>query len=92
MGKLINIGFGNVINSQTVVAVVSPDSAPIKRFIQNARDKGLVVDATQGRKTQGVIVTTSDYIILSALLPETIAGRLNADKTVQDKAGEEDEQ
>ena len=92
MGKLINTGFGNVINSQTVVAVVSPDSAPIKRFIQNARDKGLVVDATQGRKTQGVIVTTSDYIILSALLPETIAGRLNPDKTVQEKAGEEDEQ
>ena len=92
MGKLINIGYGNVINSQTVVAVVSPDSAPIKRFIQNAREKGLVVDATQGRKTQGVIVTTSEYIILSALLPETIAGRLNPDRSLQDKTGEEDEQ
>ena len=93
MGRLINIGFGNVINSQTVVAVVSPDSAPTERFIQHAREKGLVVDATQGRKTQGVIVTTSDYIILSALLPETIAGRMNPDRSLpQEKAGEEDEQ
>lgn len=92
MEKLINIGYGNVVNAQTVVAVVSPDSAPIKRFIQNARERGLVVDATQGRKTQGVIVTTSDYIILSALLPETIAGRMNPDKSLQEKTGEEDEQ
>ena len=91
MGKLINIGYGNVINSQTVVAIVSPDSAPIKRFIQSARDAGRVVDATQGRKTKGVIVTTSDYIILSALLPETIAGRLNPEKTLQSRLEEEDE-
>lgn len=91
MGKLINIGYGNVINSQTVVAIVSPDSAPIKRFIQSARDAGRVVDATQGRKTKGVIVTTSDYIILSALLPETIAGRLNPEKSLQSRLEEEDE-
>ena len=91
MGKLINIGYVNVINSQTVVAIVSPDSAPIKRFIQSARDAGRVVDATQGRKTKGVIVTTSDYIILSALLPETIAGRLNPEKTLQSRLEEEDE-
>ena len=91
MGKLINIGYGNVINSQTVVAIVSPDSAPIKSFIQSAREAGRVVDATQGRKTKGVIVTTSDYIILSALLPETIAGRLNPDKSLQNRVDEEDE-
>ena len=91
MGKLINIGYGNVINSQTVVAIVSPDSAPIKRFIQSARDAGRVVDATQERKTKGVIITTSDYIILSALLPETIAGRLNPDKSLQSRMEEDDE-
>lgn len=91
MGKLINIGYGNVINSQAVVAIVSPDSAPIKRFIQSAREAGRIVDATQGRKTKGVIVTTSDYIILSALLPETIAGRLNSDKSLQNRMDEEDE-
>ena len=89
--KLINIGFGNMINAHRLVAIVSPDSAPIKRFIQSARDAGRVVDATQGRKTKGVIVTTSDYIILSALLPETIAGRLNPDKSLQSRMEEDDE-
>ena len=89
--KFINVGFGNMIAADRVVALANPDSAPIKRFIQSARDAGRVVDATQGRKTKGVIVTTSDYIILSALLPETIAGRLNPDKSMQNRMEEEDE-
>ena len=67
MAKLINIGFGNVVNSRKIVAVVSPDAAPVKRMIQ--------IDATQGRKTKAVIVTSDDYIVLSALQPETIARR-----------------
>ena len=75
MGRLINVGYGNVVNVDKIVSIVSPDSAPIKRMVQNAKDEGTAVDATQGRKTQGVIVTDSGYLILSALLPETIAGR-----------------
>lgn len=75
--KLINIGFGNMVLSSRIVAIVSPDSAPIKRIVQEARDKGNLVDASYGRKTKSVIVTDSDHIILSAIYPETIAGRLN---------------
>ena len=70
--KLINIGFGNV-----VVAVVSPDSSPIKRIIQDARDKGTLIDATYGRRTRAVIITDSDHIILSAIQAETIANRIH---------------
>lgn len=73
--KLINIGYGNVVNSDKVISVISPESAPIKRMIQNAKDMGYAVDATQGRKTKSVIITDSHYIILSALVPDTIAGR-----------------
>ena len=79
MSKLINIGYGNVMNVDKIVAVVSPDSAPIKRLVQAAKDAGTAVDATQGRKTKGVIITDSDRIILSALLPETIAGRCQSE-------------
>ncbi|MCI8674678.1 MAG: DUF370 domain-containing protein [Lachnospiraceae bacterium] len=75
LGRLINIGYGNMVNFDKIVSVVSPESAPIKRMVQTAKDKGTAIDATQGRKTQGVIITDCDYIILSALLPETIAGR-----------------
>ncbi len=75
MSKLINIGFGNMMNADRIVAVVSPDSAPVKRLVQNARDAGQAVDATQGRKTKGVIITDTERIVLSALLPETIAVR-----------------
>ncbi len=75
MSKLINIGYGNVMNADKIVAVVSPDSAPIKRMVQAAKDAGIAVDATQGRRTKGVIITDSERIILTALLPETIAGR-----------------
>lgn len=71
---LINIGYGNVVNSDKIIAVISSDSAPAKRLVQGAKDKGTAIDATQGRKTKAVIVTEG-YIILSALLPDTIAGR-----------------
>ncbi len=75
--KLINIGFGNMVSANKIVAVVSPESAPIKRLIQETRDKGLLIDATYGRKTRAVIITDSDHIVLTAVQPETIANRLN---------------
>ena len=73
--KLINIGFGNMVSAERLVAVVSPESAPIKRIINDARDKGQLVDATYGRKTRAVIISDSGHIILSAIQPETVAGR-----------------
>lgn len=76
MAKLINIGFGNVVNSRKIVAVVSPDAAPVKRMIQSIKGTRSLIDATQGRKTKAVIVTSDDYLVLSALQPETIAGVL----------------
>lgn len=75
MAKLINIGFGNVVNSRKIVAVVSPDAAPVKRMVQNIKGTRSLIDATQGRKTKAVIVTSDDYLVLSALQPETIARR-----------------
>ena len=75
--KLINIGFGNMVSASRLVAVVSPESAPIKRMIQESKDKGNLIDATYGRKTRAVIVTDSDHIILSAIQPETEGKRLN---------------
>ena len=74
--KLINIGFGNMVSASRLVAIVSPESAPIKRIISDARDKGQLVDATYGRRTRAVIITDSGHIILSAIQPETVAGRL----------------
>ena len=74
--KLINIGFGNMVCANRLVAIVSPESAPIKRIIQDARDKGALVDATYGRRTRAVIITDSDHVILSAVQPETVANRL----------------
>ena len=86
--KLINIGFGNMISANRLVAVVSPDSAPIKRMVQEARERGKLIDASYGRRTRAVLVTDSDHIILSALQPETVAGRLNGR---EEAAGEEEE-
>ena len=74
--KLIHIGFGNIVISDRVVAIISPESAPIKRIIREAEENGKLVNATYGRKTRAVIVTDSDHIILSALQPETISNRL----------------
>ena len=73
--RLINIGFGNLVNADRLVAAVSPESAPIKRMVQDARDRGAVVDATYGRRTQAVLIMDSDHIVLSAFAPETILGR-----------------
>lgn len=78
--KLISIGFGNVVIASRLVAVVSPDSSPIKRIIQDARDKGTLIDATYGRRTRAVIITDSDHIILSAVQAETIANRIRSNR------------
>ena len=88
--KLINIGFGNMVSANRLVAIVSPESAPIKRIIQNARDQNTLIDATYGRRTRAVIITDSDHVILSAVQPETVANRL-ADRDVDDGEEELDE-
>lgn len=88
--KLINIGFGNIVSANRLVAIVSPESAPIKRIIQEARERGMLVDATYGRRTRAVIITDSDHIILSAVQPETVAHRLN-NKEADVPAEEEEE-
>ncbi len=85
--KLINIGFGNMINAQRLVAIVSPDSAPIKRIIQECKERGTLIDATQGRRTRAVIIMDSDHVILTYLQCETVANRLDSD---QDDICEED--
>ena len=74
--KLINIGFGSLVSTRRLVAVVSPDSAPIKRLAQEARERGVLIDATYGRRTQAVLIMDNDHVVLSALSPEAIAGRL----------------
>ena len=73
--KLVNIGFGNIVSADRLIAIVSPESAPIKRTIQEARSKGRLIDATYGRRTRSVLITDSDHVILSAVQPETVAGR-----------------
>ncbi len=77
MNRLINIGYGNMVNSSKIISVINADSSPIRRMVQNAREEGLVIDATQGRKTQGILIMENGFIVLSALLPETLAGRFN---------------
>lgn len=74
--KLINIGFGNMVSANRLVAIVSPESAPIKRIIQDAKERGTLIDATYGRRTRAVIITDSDHVVLSAVQPETVANRL----------------
>lgn len=76
--KPINIGFGNIVMADRIVAIVSPESAPIKRLIQDSRDSGILIDATYGRRTRAVIITDSKNIILSSLQPETVANRITA--------------
>ncbi len=73
--KLINIGFGNMVSAERLVAIVSPESAPIKRIIQDAKDRGSLIDATYGRRTRAVIIMDSEHVILSAVQPETVANR-----------------
>ncbi len=87
--QLINIGFGNLISASRVIAIVSPDSAPIKRLIQDTRDTGKLIDVTCGRRTRAVIITDSDHIILSAIQPETISGRAGGNVDEDDEETEE---
>ena len=77
--QLINIGFGNLVAAYRLIAIVSPESAPVKRIIQEARESGRLIDATCGRRTRAVLVTDSDHVILSAIQPETISNRLNGE-------------
>jgi len=87
--KLINIGFGNMVSASRLVAIVSPESAPIKRIIQDVRDRGQLIDATYGRRTRAVIIMDSGHVILSAIQPETVAGRATG-KNEQDTGVYED--
>ncbi len=77
--KFINIGFGNIISADRLIAIVAPESAPIKRIVQDARDNGKLIDATYGRRTRAVIIMDSDHVVLSAVQPETVANRLEKD-------------
>ncbi|MBD2312575.1 DUF370 domain-containing protein [Desertifilum sp. FACHB-1129] len=83
--KLINIGFGNIVSASRVIAIVSPESAPIKRIISDARERGQLIDATYGRRTRAVIVIDSGHIILSAIQPETVAHRFLAHKEISNE-------
>ena len=73
--RLINIGFGNMVSAARIIAIISPESAPVKRLIQEAKDRGVLIDATYGRRTRAVIITDSEHVILSAVQPETIGNR-----------------
>ena len=83
--KLLNIGFGNIVSTDRLIAIVSPDSAPIKRMIQEGRDRGVLIDATYGRKTRSVVIMDSDHIVLSAIQPDTVAARLNGKEAVEEE-------
>lgn len=83
---MIHIGFGNIVNTEKLVAIVSPDSAPVRRMIQCAKEAGTAIDATQGRKTKAVLVMDNSQLVLSALLPETIAGRMQTESGGSDDA------
>ena len=82
--NLISIGFGNMISASRVVAIISPDSAPVRRIIQESKESGMLIDATCGRRTRAVIIADSDHIILSAIQPETIANRMSMKEAVED--------
>ena len=88
--KLINIGFGNMVSAARLIAIVSPESAPIKRIVQDARERGTLIDATYGRRTRAVIVMDSDHVILSAIQPETVANRV-VERDEDDVEDDEDE-
>ena len=83
--RLINIGFGNIVAANRIIATVSPDSAPIKRIIQEARDKGILIDATYGRRTRAVVITDSGHVVLSAVQPETVAHRFTSKEIIDDE-------
>ena len=77
--QLINVGFGNIVSANRIIAIVSPESAPVKRSVQEAKDQGRAIDATCGRKTRAVLIMDSDHVVLSAVQPETVAGRFDGD-------------
>ena len=83
--KLVNIGFGNMVSANRMIAIVSPESAPIKRLIQESKEKGTLIDATHGRRTRAVIITDSDLVILTYLYPETVAGRVEVDDEFEEE-------
>lgn len=83
--QLINIGFGNIVSAGRIISIVSPDSAPIKRMVQEAKDNKTAIDATYGRRTRAVIIMDSGHVILSAVQPETVAGRLDKDEEETEK-------
>lgn len=83
--RLVNIGFGNLVSANRMIAIVSPESAPIKRIIQDAKERGALIDATHGRRTRAVIITDSDHIILTYLQSETVANRLSDENAVSDE-------
>ena len=89
--KFINIGYGNMVAVERIIAIASPESAPIKRLIQDSKDAGRVIDVTCGRKTRAVVITDSDHVILSMLQAETIANRLDSDQTLEDEVDTEEE-
>lgn len=82
--KLINIGFGNIVSANRLLAIVSPDSAPIKRIVQESREHGKLIDATYGRRTRAVIIMDSGHVVLSAVQPETVANRLDSRDTSEE--------
>ena len=84
MSKFINIGFGNMVSAGRIVAIASPDSAPVKRLVQDAREDGRVIDVSCGRRTRAVIITDSDHVILSAIQTETITNRLSSEDAYED--------
>lgn len=88
--KFINIGYGNMVAAGRVISVVSPDSAPIKRLVQDAKESGRVIDVSCGRRTRAVIITDSDHVILSAIGAETISYRLNGQQDEEDEDEEEE--
>ena len=88
--KLVNIGFGNMVSASRIISIVSPESAPIKRIIQEAREKGCLIDATQGRRTRAVIITDSDHIILTYLQTETLANRIAEENSIEGEDEEDD--
>ena len=82
--KLLNIGFGNIVAANRIISIISPESAPIERIIQEAREKGMLIDATYGRRTRAVVVTDSGHVVLSSIQPETVANRLYDDEDEQE--------
>ena len=88
--QFINIGFGNMVNADRIIAIVSPESAPIKRIVQDCKEKGTLIDATHGRRTRAVIITDCDQVILTYLQAETVANRLDEDKDYEEDEDDEE--